>query len=157
MVFLLLCFVASAASLIPTPRERLLNAIEAGFSHEPWRSDALVIHWDMSYPREELEQLATQNRWTVKMEWNRDAHEEMQLLAPEFEKYDEETRRCKSELQACRRQYDTWKAQYPLALTFQNCPADCLLLPMTSRVARYLELRSAKYPEYDRMFFTYKD
>jgi hypothetical protein len=156
-MFLFFCLIASATSLIPTPKERLLNAIEAGFSHEPWRSDALVIHWDMSYPREELEQLATQHRWTVRMEWNRDAYEEMQLLAPEFEKFDEQNRKCKLELDACQRQYDTWKAQYPLALAVSNCPTDCLLLPMTSRVARYLELRNAKYPRYDRMIFIYKD
>lgn len=145
ILFLFFLF-SHSLGFIPTTEERILHAIRMGFSHEPWRNDSIVIHWDFSFPRSELEDFAKKHRWTARMDWGRDVHMKMQRLSFSYQRHQDLLRWCQESYQACMRKC------IEEGNCFRNKCTPCYdYHVMDADTREYLILRDLQIPRYDRM------
>lgn len=149
-------------SFIPTTEERVMYAIRAGFSHEPWRNDTIVLHWDFSFPRKKLESIVKKHRWTMHMDWGRDVHSKMDMLYTAYKAYKDNMRWCQEGYKACKLKCKealkstVWDS---IVLSTGSLAYDCFHGKcdscygnlMTEEVKEYLRLRDMNVPSYDRM------
>ena len=147
LFFLLFLPFQFSNAFILTMEERILKAIQSGFSHEPWRNDTvIVLHWDFSYPRHVLEDFVEKHKWNMEMVWNRDLYKRMQLLYQSYSMFEEGLQYCKAKYKACKKKYDKVQCEH--------CDGNI----MSGDVKEYLKLLDMNIPLYDRMIIkNYKE
>jgi hypothetical protein len=161
-VFILFFLIRISLAFIPTTEERIQNALQSGFSHEPWRNDSVVIHWDFSFPRQELETLVEVHRWNMHMDWGRDVYQRMQSLYSAYKAYADNMLWCQEAYKACQKKCKetlTSSSWDKVILTTGSLAYDCFHSQCNScfgnvmgeEVKEYLRLKDMNVPLYDRM------
>lgn len=143
-----------AFAFIPTSLERAEHALKTGFSHEPFRTEYIVLHWDFSVSKEELEKVRVAMPRIVRMDWNRHVHARLDSLMPQYILHLKEEKRYKRCVEACRNEAPF---NFPLHLTslrsllMQCVEKNCVESVEGEEVKEYRRLKQLGAPKFDRM------